>query len=171
MLKMGLLLSRLADYGLLYAWEMLKRTPASLEGDVSQTCSELNVYKTLDLKDGEPQVRLLSFAKADDFNQRLVVQLNVYSLNDAVSLKYVALSYVWGESNLTHSVECNGCQLQITRNLDLALRTSRQLGHRLLWADQICIYSHRTIIKHVRILRFAPQFFEEFNFTYLASQI
>jgi len=160
MLKMGLLLSRLADYGLLYMWEMLRRTPASSEGDVSQTCSELNVYKTLDLKDGEPQIRLLSIAKADGFDQRLVVQLNVYSLNDAVSLKYVALSYVWGEPNLTHSVECNGCQLQITRNLDLALRTSRQLDRRLLWADQICIYSDRSRMKHCRNLRFEPPFCE-----------
>src|SRR5277367_4368664 len=101
--------------------------------------SELNIYKTSNLKNGEPQIRLLSIAIADDFDQRLVVQLNMYSLNDAVSLKYVALSYTWGDPNLTHFGECNGCQLQITCNLDLALRTSRHLGHRLLWADQICI--------------------------------
>jgi hypothetical protein len=68
---------------------------ASWERDVYQMCSELNIYETSDLKGGESQIRLLSIAKADDFDQPLVVQLVVNSLNDPASLKYVALSYVW----------------------------------------------------------------------------
>jgi hypothetical protein len=35
----------------------------------------------------------------------------------------------------------------------------------------LCIYSHRTATKHLGTLRLAPQFFEGFNLTYLASQI
>jgi hypothetical protein len=39
------------------------------------------------------------------------------------------------------------------------------------WIVWLCTYSHRTAMKHLRILRFAPHFFEGFNFTRLASRI
>jgi hypothetical protein len=38
------------------------------------------------------------------------------------------------------------------------------------WIDWVCIYSHRTAMKHLGIMRFAPQFSEGFNFMYLVSQ-
>ncbi len=37
--------------------------------------------------------------------------------------------------------------------------------------DPVCIYSNRTAMKYLRIMRFIPQFFEGFNFMHLASQI
>jgi hypothetical protein len=41
----------------------------------------------------------------------------------------------------------------------------------LLLERLVCIYSQRTAMKDLGILRFAPQFFEGLNFTHLASQL
>jgi hypothetical protein len=60
----------------------------------------------------------------------------------------------------------------MTENLASALRRFRDPDSpRLLWADAVCIYSHGTVTKHLGTMRFATQFFEGFNFTYLVSQI
>jgi hypothetical protein len=57
--------------------------------------------------------------------------------------EYVALSYVWGEPNKTREVFVNGKSVQVTENLESALRILRdklpmRLGVRL-WADALCI--------------------------------
>jgi hypothetical protein len=47
---------------------------------------------------------------------------------------------VWGCSNRTQLITCNGKELRITPNLEIALRAVRRLTKRtLLWADAICI--------------------------------
>ena len=56
---------------------------------------------------------------------------------------YVALSYVWGHDQKTRQICVNGISLQVTDNLEAALRRMRQ--HRRIkqgfkiWADAICI--------------------------------
>jgi hypothetical protein len=47
---------------------------------------------------------------------------------------------------------------------------TRHLSCLLGRVDLLCTYSHRTATKYLGIVRFAPQFFEGFNFTHLASQ-
>jgi hypothetical protein len=83
-----------------------------------------------------------------------------------------ALSYTWGDSSeLAGIITIDDRKMKITANLEIALRGLRhetELG--FLWIDAICTYSHRTATKHLGSLRFAPQFFEGFNFTHLASQ-
>jgi hypothetical protein len=78
-------------------------------------------------------------------------------LNDALGLKkgkppfqgryswgeYVALSYVWGNPNKTREIFINEKSVQVTENLESALRILRdklpmRLGVRL-WADALCI--------------------------------
>lgn len=53
---------------------------------------------------------------------------------------YEAISYCWGDSAMTRFIICNGSLLQVTVNLDAALRHLRRPEtNRVLWADAICI--------------------------------
>jgi hypothetical protein len=76
-------------------------------------------------------------------------------------LGHEALSYTWGDSNVTDDTICNGCCLRVTTNLTAALRRLRFAAKsRRLWVDAICMYSYRTATKCCRNLRFRPQFCE-----------
>jgi hypothetical protein len=53
---------------------------------------------------------------------------------------YIALSYVWGEENLTNTICINGEDVQVRTNLAKALSTVRESDpEAYLWADAICI--------------------------------
>ncbi|KAK0374398.1 heterokaryon incompatibility protein [Colletotrichum limetticola] len=53
---------------------------------------------------------------------------------------YKALSYTWGTSRATHSIDIEGASLLITASLDTALRHIRRKDEPVtLWIDQICI--------------------------------
>jgi hypothetical protein len=56
--------------------------------------------------------------------------------------KYEALSYTWGAPGQTHELYSkDGSKLEITTNLQLALRNLRLPSQtRWLWVDAICIY-------------------------------
>jgi hypothetical protein len=86
--------------------------------------------------------------------------------------RYEALSYAWGSPNPTHQIIINGWPYTIRQNLWSFLKHKRNpTTHSTLWIDALCTYSHRTTMNYFEYLRFVPQFFEGFNFTYLASQI
>jgi hypothetical protein len=86
--------------------------------------------------------------------------------------EYSALSYAWDVQHPSCPVQCNGGVLKVTPNCESALRRLRHgQDVQKLWIDSICIYSHRTTMKHLGTMRFVPQFFEGCDFTYLASQI
>lgn len=54
--------------------------------------------------------------------------------------KYTALSYVWGDATKIFKMELEGCDFDITVNLDSALRHMRDSTRPLrVWADTICI--------------------------------
>ncbi|KAG7057444.1 heterokaryon incompatibility protein [Colletotrichum scovillei] len=53
---------------------------------------------------------------------------------------YKALSYTWGTSGATHSIDIEGASLLVTASLDTALRHIRRKDEPVtLWIDQICI--------------------------------
>ena len=53
---------------------------------------------------------------------------------------YSALSYTWGAPSFVKPLSCNGYQVAVTENLDLALRHLRQSNTSVnLWIDQLCI--------------------------------
>jgi len=71
-------------------------------------------------------------------NEDLRCQLKpVSSLQDH---EYNALSYFWGEKSGTHFIECSGDEIEITPNLDAALRQLRYTDNpTILWVDAVCI--------------------------------
>ncbi|KAF1982524.1 hypothetical protein K402DRAFT_414880 [Aulographum hederae CBS 113979] len=69
----------------------------------------------------------------------IICKLQEVSLKDAED-KYEAISYVWGDPNVTSGILCEGVKCQITISLALALQTFRHAFQiRILWADAVCI--------------------------------
>jgi len=77
------------------------------------------------LSDPANSIRLLSIDPAWPA-EPLAVQLITIPDRHTVP-PYQALSYVWGSPSDPASIKCNGHDMQITRNLDSALRALRQL--------------------------------------------
>jgi hypothetical protein len=53
--------------------------------------------------------------------------------------EYVALSYCWGDPAVTKYIKINGIAVQVTSNLEYALRHLRTKGYGRLWVDTVCI--------------------------------
>jgi hypothetical protein len=85
----------------------------------------------------EPQIRLLTL-EPGQFDEDIECSLRTVSLND--NPEFVALSYLWGDTNITLPVTVGGSVLQVTTNLEAALRHLRwNESPRILWVDAICI--------------------------------
>jgi hypothetical protein len=97
-------------------------------------------YKPL----AEPDsIRLIELRPCLDKNAQIECSLTYTSLSqiDAEIIDhYTALSYVWGDPKDLASVLVENLYLQVTTNLECALRHLRD-GTRLIyvWADAICI--------------------------------
>lgn len=84
-----------------------------------------------------------------DFNEiRLLTLLSqdtkvIHCTLEHVSLinppEYVALSYCWGDPAATKEISINGAAVQVTWNLESALRHLRAKGYGRLWVDAVCI--------------------------------
>jgi hypothetical protein len=101
------------------------------------------------------------------------------ALFDVRSQPYTALSHCWGAA-AGHLVTTTANSKQMFSGIPIdeipqtyidAFEITKSLGIMYIWIDALCIYSHRTAMKDLGILKFAPRFFEGFNFTHLASQI
>ena len=124
-------------------------------------------YQVLDAE--QRQIRVLTLLPGN-WHDPISCELRVVPLNDDPA--YFALSHVWGDPKVTLPIFLHKHALQVTSNLENALRRLRgPTKPMVIWIDALCIYSHRTTMNYFESLRFVPQFFEGFNFTHLASQI
>jgi hypothetical protein len=104
------------------------------------------------LNESQQEIRLVKLSptartRTHDASVPLILDMTVASLSDS-SIKYNAVSYVWGEPNVMGSVTINGHDLDITQNLYLFLLRYRALvfsqpesdiGRYPLWVDALCI--------------------------------
>ncbi|KAF2852158.1 HET-domain-containing protein [Plenodomus tracheiphilus IPT5] len=82
--------------------------------------------------------RLLKLHPGSD-SDAIKADLLVRSIDQAADT-YEAISYVWGDPNITEQVCCNQTWMSVTVNLADALRTFRSLSSTtLVWADAVCI--------------------------------
>lgn len=82
----------------------------------------------------------------------LQLELLVVFLDE--SPQYTALSYVWGDPSDPRPILVNGSTFMATQNLYTALEHMQFADIApAIWIDAICIYSHRSSIKHRRNLR------------------
>ena len=81
---------------------------------------------------------------------------STYQVAFSENPSYQALSYTWGDNQLTRTIFCDGKRLAVTENLYLALRKLRDTHPFVpLWIDAVCIdqsnVSERT--KQVRLMK------------------
>jgi len=66
--------------------------------------------------------------------------------------QYVALSYCWGDVNVSEEIIINGYSTQVSANLESALRHLRAKGYARLWVDAICINQPDKVEKTQQLL-------------------
>jgi hypothetical protein len=87
------------------------------------------------LESGDSRLVHLAPGKHDD---PIICFLEPFDTRDPPP--YVALSYVWGDPKITAPISVDGHTLQVTTNLETALRHLRwHEGSRTLWIDAIAI--------------------------------
>lgn len=68
----------------------------------------------------------------------ICISLRAVSLDDEP--EYEAVSYVWGDPNVTETIICNDAVVSVRKNLYLALQRFRHAEKpRTLWADALCV--------------------------------
>ncbi|KAI1406814.1 heterokaryon incompatibility protein-domain-containing protein [Hypoxylon sp. FL1857] len=103
-----------------------------------------DIYPPLDPT--RQQVRFIEIIPSNDDEQPVGCLLQTVDLKQ--DLRYAALSYFWGDPNVTQDIVVNGVTLPVTTNLASALWHLREDGFpknnetgeiQLLWVDAICI--------------------------------
>jgi hypothetical protein len=84
------------------------------------------------------RIRLLVLSPGN-YGSKIQCSLKTVSLS-MLEDQYIALSYVWGDPTVTRSIEVNGNELPVTKNLENALQHMRdQIAERTMWIDAICV--------------------------------
>jgi len=95
------------------------------------------VFYTSAIRSEKNEIRLMTILPGQE-HEDIEVQLNVVSLDDEP--QFEALSYVWGDPNITRDIRLNGRGFPITTNLYAALQSLRRTDKtRVFWADAICV--------------------------------
>jgi hypothetical protein len=87
-------------------------------------------------------IRILTLNPSPIFTAPLEASLTEISLDSITSLtlRYEALSYVWGSPTGDRPIRCDNKLLLVTSNCESALRHLREAERtRTLWVDAICI--------------------------------
>jgi hypothetical protein len=86
--------------------------------------------------------RLLKLLPSVDFDVEIHCELFESSLDNCPS--YEAVSYVWGDANITVPIRLHDTTRLVTTNLGLALRYLRLAEEEsILWIDALCIKSRK----------------------------
>lgn len=121
--------------------------------DDSAAHHEFLYHKRLDWNHQE--IRLLRIMPSDLENGLVQLQLKYSSLRDTPN--YRALSYVWGDPKVTNPVVLDGKEVQVTINLEAALREIQRsvvadchdlvANEVLFWIDALCINQQDNVEK------------------------
>lgn len=91
-------------------------------------------YRPLDIDVNE--IRLITLLPSDDTG---VVSCNFKHVSLINPPEFSALSYCWGDPDITREIFINGKPFPVTTNLESALRHLGVKGYTQLWVDAICI--------------------------------
>jgi Heterokaryon incompatibility protein (HET) len=121
-----------------------------LENRTADYCSTGQLYQQLNAKNTE--IRLLTLLSSTEETSTIECTLTTASLKG--NPKYTALSYVWGDPDITGEINVNRTTFSATVNLATALRHIRKnVGSVVLWVDAICKLERRTARSDADVLR------------------
>jgi hypothetical protein len=113
------------------------KTPETAHGEISflqETKTQFS-YQPLSTSSC---TRLITLFPSSDPLSDVVITLDEVDLNTQPS--YEALSYTWGDPTEKVAIKCNGGDLLVTNNCQMALKALRYNEEpRTLWVDAICI--------------------------------
>ena len=119
----------------------IKKKPAGKNSERKQSTEHVETklnYRPLDTDVNE--IRLLTLLPQDNASDTISCLLEHVSLVNPQD--YDALSYCWGDLTITAGITINGIRVEVTSNLESALRHLRSKGYRRLWVDALCINQH-----------------------------
>lgn len=96
------------------------------------------------------EIRLLTLLEGDH-SPMVSCRLDHYSLIDPPP--YTALSYCWGKPDITKTIIVNDVKVQVTVNLEAALRQLQAHGYEKIWVDAVCINQEDREEKSLQVLR------------------
>ncbi|KAK1574656.1 heterokaryon incompatibility protein-domain-containing protein, partial [Colletotrichum navitas] len=103
--------------------------------DLNMTARQVYLYKPISLESKD--IRLLHLLPGK-WEEDIQCQLEVIGLEKHPV--YEALSYAWGDPKVVRPILLDGEQMNVTINLESALRHLRFPGStRILWVDALCI--------------------------------
>ena len=104
---------------------------STIKATAKESCTlQQRLYHRLD--ENKKEIRLLSVDLTDDSN--LMTECKLIAVGLEAAEPYAALSYVWGDPNVTTAICVNEYQIKVTTNLANFLR---RYGHfRSIWPDQ-----------------------------------
>ena len=90
------------------------------------------------LNPAKREIRLARLAPRERLGAQAECSLKVVSLDE--NPQFEALSYTWGDPNITEAISLQGMQWPVTVNLEAALRYLRDASvEKVMWIDAICI--------------------------------
>lgn len=97
----------------------------------------------------EGQIRVMHLEPAFHFNDDIHCSLHPAAVETA---EYEALSYVWGDATKKGRILLGDKYLEITDNLNMALRYIRSKRKtRILWVDAVCINQNNVIERNSQV--------------------
>lgn len=104
----------------------------------------------LPLRDYKTSIRLLVIFPSASSEASIQCSLENTSFDSPDGCRqYRALSYVWGDPDITTPITVNGIRMHVTKNLSAALRHLRAIGYvdKPWWVDAICINQEDAVEK------------------------
>jgi hypothetical protein len=90
------------------------------------------------LRNGSDEIRLITIKPSPELGDEILCNIDTVELK--TSPAYLALSYAWGDADVTEEINVDGSSLRVTTNLAAALRRLRcWKGPTRFWIDAICI--------------------------------
>ena len=107
------------------------------------------------------EIRVLHFLPPDPKNPD-IIRCSLRHRSLRLKPTYIALSYVWGDPNVTVPILINGCELRITTNLAEALRQlhayAQADGTKSVWINALCINQQNDKEKSHQVQRMGTMF-------------
>jgi hypothetical protein len=116
--------------------------------------SDNNVYQYSKIT-SQGTIRLMQLQPSPDLQAPVhcsIVHETLAKYENSLLEFYIAVSYVWGDSNIKSTISVDGDRLEITSSLEEALRHIRD-GERMLhvWADGVCIHQNDTEDRNLQV--------------------